>query len=88
MSNGAQSRVYLGDCLDVPATLPAGSVDAVITAPPYGFRTPGCLAWDQMPPRRAWDLVRRVLRPSSPLAVMAPRRLYHRLASCSPRERG
>ena len=40
MSNGAQSRVYLGDCLDVPATLPAGSVDAVITDLPYGIRTP------------------------------------------------
>jgi len=29
--------LYLGDCLDVLPTLEAGSVDAVITDPPYGF---------------------------------------------------
>lgn len=29
-------RLILGDCLDVLRTLPAGSVDAVVTDPPYG----------------------------------------------------
>jgi len=29
--------LHLGDCLDVMATLDAGSVDAVITDPPYGI---------------------------------------------------
>lgn len=29
--------LYLGDCLDVLPTLPAGSVDAVVTDPPYGM---------------------------------------------------
>jgi site-specific DNA-methyltransferase (adenine-specific) len=28
---------YLGDCLDVMAAMPVGSVDAVITDPPYGL---------------------------------------------------
>ena len=28
-------RLYLGDCLDVMKTLPEGSVDAVVTDPPY-----------------------------------------------------
>lgn len=31
--------LYLGDCLDVLKTLPDGSVDAVVTDPPYGVNT-------------------------------------------------
>lgn len=30
-------QLYLGDCLDVLPTLEAGSVDAVVTDPPYGI---------------------------------------------------
>src|SRR5688572_23757088 len=30
-------RLYLGDCLDVLPTLEAGSVDAVVTDPPFGI---------------------------------------------------
>ncbi len=29
--------LHLGDCLEVMKTIPAGSVDAVITDPPYGI---------------------------------------------------
>lgn len=31
-------RLYLGDCMDVLPTLEAGSVDAVVTDPPYGIK--------------------------------------------------
>ena len=34
-------KLYLGDCLDVLKTLPEGSVDAVITDPPYGIGESG-----------------------------------------------
>lgn len=30
-------QLYKGDCLDILPTLAAGSVDAVITDPPYGI---------------------------------------------------
>ena len=30
-------ELHLGDCLDVLARLPAGSVDACVTDPPYGL---------------------------------------------------
>ena len=30
-------KLYLGDCLDILPTLEAGSVDAVVTDPPYGM---------------------------------------------------
>lgn len=42
-------RLYLGDCLEVMRSLPAESVDAVVTDPPYGL--PGGFmgrAWDRM----------------------------------------
>ncbi len=32
-------KLILGDCLEVMKTLPAGSIDAVITDPPYGTHT-------------------------------------------------
>ena len=35
--NQAQYKLYHGDCLDIMPTLEAGSVDAVITDPPYGM---------------------------------------------------
>jgi DNA modification methylase len=38
-------RLFLGDCLDVLATLPAESVDAVVTDPPAGIGFMG-KAWD------------------------------------------
>lgn len=38
-------KLYLGDCLDVLPTLEAGSVDAVVTDPPYGVDFRG-EAWD------------------------------------------
>jgi DNA modification methylase len=37
--------LYVGDCLDVLPTLPAGSVDAVVTDPPYGLEFMG-KEWD------------------------------------------
>ena len=33
------NRVHHGDCLEVMRAMPAGSVDLVVTSPPYNFRT-------------------------------------------------
>jgi DNA modification methylase len=48
--------VYLGDCLDILPTLPAGSVHAVITDAPYGLEFMG-REWDS--PWRARNGFRR-----------------------------
>jgi SAM-dependent methyltransferase len=39
------ASLYLGDCIEVMRTLPANSIDAVVTDPPYGIRFMG-KAWD------------------------------------------
>ena len=42
-----EATLYLGDCLEVLPTLPAGSVDAVVTDPPYGLEFMG-KEWDKL----------------------------------------
>jgi len=49
--------LYNGDCLDVMATLEAGSVDAVITDPPYGCNK---AEWDNEFPTAWYDACKRL----------------------------
>ena len=52
-------RLILGDCLEVLKDLPSGSVDAVVTDPPYGI---GIAAWDSTFDAAAFTIeVRRIL---------------------------
>ena len=72
----------LGDCLDVLPTLAPGSVDAVITDPPYGIGAPGCDDWDGAPPSPAvWSAMRPKLRPGTGVTVMTSRARYHHIAA-------
>lgn len=45
-------RLYLGDCIEVMAAMPAESVDAVVCDPPYGLEFMG-KEWDA--PKPSWD---------------------------------
>jgi site-specific DNA-methyltransferase (adenine-specific) len=59
--------LYQGNCLDVLPTLAAGSVDAVVTDPPYG--TTAC-AWDSVIPLAPmWEQLRRVIKPSGAVVL-------------------
>ena len=54
--------LYHGDCLEIMPTLPAGSIDAIITDLPYG--TTAC-DWDSIIPLdEMWKQVKRVLKPN------------------------
>lgn len=54
-------KLYLGDCLEILPTLPAQSVDAIITDLPYG--TTQC-KWDTIIPFvPMWNEVKRILKP-------------------------
>lgn len=70
--------VYRGDCIDVMRELPDGSVDAVVTDPPYGIRFMG-ESWDGA------DIVKRQERGKAtspmPAGVGGPNGGYRSLAA-------
>ena len=49
-SNGSTLSFYLDDCLEVLARLPAGSVDAIVTSPPYNLGVRYRTYDDSLPP--------------------------------------
>jgi len=63
-------RLYLGDCREVLPTLDAGSVDAVITDPPYGVNYKYNEAFDDSP--EAWILSTRVVWPQCMRVATGP----------------
>lgn len=73
-------RLILGDCLEVLKTLPAGSVDAVVTDPPYGLSFMG-KDWDHGIPGVAfWTEALRVAKPGAHMLAFGGTRTFHRLA--------
>jgi len=71
--------LYLGNCLDVMPTLPANSVDSIITDPPYGLEFMG-KDWDKgVPGIRFWTEALRVAKPGATLLAMGGTRTFHRL---------
>jgi site-specific DNA-methyltransferase (adenine-specific) len=72
--------IYTGDCLDVLRTLPADSVDAIVTDPPYGLSFMG-KKWDyDVPAVEVWAECLRVLKPGGHLLAFAGTRTQHRMA--------
>lgn len=62
-----QSKLYKGDCLEVMKQIPDGSVDAVITDPPYG--TTQC-KWDSVIDfGLMWEQLNRVIKPNGAVVL-------------------
>jgi DNA modification methylase len=73
-------KILHGDCLDVLRTLPAESVHAVVSDPPYGLSFMG-KKWDyDVPSIDIWRECLRVLKPGGHLLAFAGSRTYHRMA--------
>ena len=54
----SEVTLYQGDCLEVMRDIPDGSVDAVITDPPYGAQK---TTWDEeIPPIEIWREIKRI----------------------------
>jgi len=71
-------RIACGDCLEILPELKAGSVDAVVTDPPYGLSFMG-KAWDyDVPQVDVWRECLRVLKPGGHLLSFFGTRTYHR----------
>jgi len=70
---------YLGDCLEVLPTFAAGSVDAVVTDPPYGLSFMG-KDWDHgIPGVHFWTEMLRIAKPGAHLLAFGGTRTHHRL---------
>ena len=60
-------KLHLGDCLEVMKTIPNGSVDAIITDPPYG--TTAC-KWDSVIPfEPMWEQLKRIIKPNGAVVL-------------------
>lgn len=82
-------KLLPGDCLDIMPTLPAESVDAVVTDPPYGLDFMGN-EWDRFggdkPSYQEWCTLwaaqcLRLLKPGGHLVSFGGTRTWHRLTS-------
>ena len=68
------------DCLQAMCAIPDGSVDAVVTDPPYGLSFMGA-RWDyDVPSVEIWAECLRVLKPGGHLLAFAGTRTQHRMA--------
>ncbi len=74
-----RARIKRGDMLDVLKELPAGSVDTLLTDPPYGLSFMG-RAWDHaVPGPLYWIAALRVLKPGAVALIFGGRGQHHRL---------
>ena len=72
--------IHVGDCRVVMPTLPADSVDSIVTDPPYGLSFMG-KGWDHaVPGVEFWEAALRVAKPGAYLAAFGGTRTFHRLA--------
>ena len=76
-------RLILGDCIERMAEIPDGSVDLVLTDPPYG--TTAC-KWDAVIPfEPMWAQVRRVLKPNGAAVFTASQPFTSALVMSNPK---
>jgi len=76
----SEANIRHGDCLEVLRSMPDGSVDAIVTDPPYGLSFMG-KRWDyDVPSVEIWRECLRVLKPGGHLLAFAGTRTQHRMA--------
>jgi len=76
-------QLFHGNCLDIMPTLPAQSVDAVITDLPYG--TTAC-KWDTVIPfAPMWEAVKHVLKPKGAFVTTASQPFTSALVMSNPK---
>ena len=60
-------QLYSGDCLELMKNIPDGSVDLVLTDPPYG--TTAC-KWDSVIPfKPMWEQLNRIIKPNGAICL-------------------
>ncbi len=75
-------RLINGECLEEMARLEAGSVDMVMTDPPYG--TTAC-KWDSVIPfEPMWEQLKRIVKPNGAIVLMASQPFTSALIMSNP----
>jgi DNA modification methylase len=60
-------KLYKGDCLEVMKQIPNGSIDAIITDPPYGVTS---CKWDSVIPfELMWAQLNRIIKPNGAIVL-------------------
>ena len=76
-------QLYKGDCLELMKTIPSGSVDAIITDPPYG--TTAC-KWDSVIPfDLMWEQLNRIIKPNKAIVLTASQPFTSALVMSNPK---
>ena len=79
MKKSDAAQLFLGDCLDILPSLPAGSVDLVAVDLPYG--TTAC-GWDSIIPLdRMWAELSRICKPDVAMVFTAQQPFTWRLCA-------
>ncbi len=72
-----------GDCLEVMKEIPTGSVDAIITDPPYG--TTAC-KWDSVIPfEPMWEQLNRIIKPNGAIVLFSGQPFTSALIMSNPK---
>jgi len=75
--------LYQGDCLEIMKTIPDGSVDMVLTDPPYG--TTAC-KWDSVIPfEPMWEQLKRVTKKNGAIVLTASQPFTSALVISNPK---
>ena len=76
-------EVWQGDCLELMKNIPDGSIDAVITDPPYG--TTAC-KWDTVIPfEPMWEQLKRVIKPNGAIVLFGSQPFTSALVMSNPK---
>ncbi len=69
MNNKSTVNLMMGDCLERMEDIPSGSVDMILTDPPYG--TTAC-KWDSIIPLEPmWEQLKRIIKPNGAIVMTA-----------------
>ncbi len=75
--------LHHGDCLEVMKSIKSGSVDAIITDPPYG--TTAC-KWDSVIPfDKMWEQLNRIIKPNGAIVLTASQPFTSALIMSNPK---
>lgn len=77
------SEVLQGDCLELMKDIPSGSVDMVLTDPPYG--TTAC-KWDSVIPfEPMWEQLKRIIKPNGAIVLFGSQPFTSALVMSNPK---